>query len=60
MLNLLLTKEMMKQGHTYASLSRKANLNAGTLTKALEGDGRLSVYTKRADALGVKIKYTVE
>lgn len=51
---------MLKQGLTFASLSRKADMNAGTLTKAMNGDGKLSTYTKIADALNVKIKFTVE
>lgn len=60
MLSLLLEREMLKQGLTFASLSRKADMNAGTLTKAMNGDGKLSTYTKIADALNVKIKFTVE
>ena len=56
----LLKKEMTKQKLTYASLSRKADMNPQTVKKALNGDAKLSVYQEIAKSLGKKITWVVE
>ena len=62
MLAKLLKKRMKQKGfNNYTELSRHANMNPGTIKKALDsGDGKVTVYAKIAEALDCKIKYTLE
>jgi DNA-binding phage protein len=56
----LLYQEMVKQKSNPTEISRDAKLNVATIRRALEVDGKMSVYEAIARALNVKITYKVD